>query len=178
LKSRFPDARPLSERSAPPRPLDLRQDVPLLDAMITRPDCRLVIVDPLSAYLGRGVETLKAEVRRVMAALADWPRGVSWPSSRSITCASHRVWLFVNSMNWMRLAPRRNQTRHCDCDRDEGGRLGDGDEIIDKYAVRSVREYHPQHELAPIIESRPHASLRDALRNPTFIQEVRGLHGP
>ncbi|MBA3485324.1 MAG: AAA family ATPase [Pirellulales bacterium] len=66
------DGRPLSERPAPPRPFDLRQDIPLLDAIIQRrPDCRLVIIDPLSAFLGPGVETLNAEVRRVMAALAD-----------------------------------------------------------------------------------------------------------
>jgi len=36
----------------------------------SRPDCRLVIIDPLSAYLGRGVENFNPEVRRWIAPLA------------------------------------------------------------------------------------------------------------
>jgi len=35
-----------------------------------RTDCRLVIIDPLSAYLGRGVENFNSEVRRWIAPLA------------------------------------------------------------------------------------------------------------
>ena len=43
--------------------------IPLLDrALDSAPDCRLVIIDPISAYLGRAVENINAEVRRVMTA--------------------------------------------------------------------------------------------------------------
>lgn len=46
--------------------------VPLVDrALDAAPDCRLIIVDPISAYLGRAVENINSEVRRIMSALND-----------------------------------------------------------------------------------------------------------
>jgi putative DNA primase/helicase len=60
--------------SLPPAPcsFDLSRDVALLDRTLeSLPDCALVIIDPISAYLGRAVENVNAEVRRIMAPLAE-----------------------------------------------------------------------------------------------------------
>ncbi len=64
---------PLLRRPAagdPPRPLDLRRDLATLENLIARQrDVRLVIVDPLSSFLGGNVENLNHEVRRVLTQL-------------------------------------------------------------------------------------------------------------
>jgi len=50
---------------------DMGRDLHELDRVLdSRPDCRLVIIDPLSAYLDRGVENFNSEVRRWIAPLA------------------------------------------------------------------------------------------------------------
>ena len=60
-----------NSRLPAPSAFDLSRDVALLDRLLdARPDCRLVIVDPISAYLGRAVENVNAEVRRIIAPLA------------------------------------------------------------------------------------------------------------
>ncbi len=49
---------------------DLTQDLPALEAAIAQqPDCRLVIIDPLTAYLGQTDSHKNAEVRAVLARL-------------------------------------------------------------------------------------------------------------
>jgi putative DNA primase/helicase len=45
--------------------------IPLLErALDSAPDCRLVIIDPITAYLGRAIENFNAEVRRIMSAFS------------------------------------------------------------------------------------------------------------
>ncbi|MFH1022393.1 MAG: AAA family ATPase [Planctomycetota bacterium] len=55
-----------------PRPFSLDRDVEQLEPAIkTLPDCRLVVVDPVSAYMGAGTDSHKnTDVRRVLAPLA------------------------------------------------------------------------------------------------------------
>ncbi|MBI5864556.1 MAG: AAA family ATPase [Planctomycetes bacterium] len=49
---------------------DLTQDLPALEAAIgQQPDCRLVVIDPLTAYLGKTDSHKNAEVRAVLAKL-------------------------------------------------------------------------------------------------------------
>jgi putative DNA primase/helicase len=49
---------------------DLTQDLPALEAAIgQQPDCRLVVIDPLTAYLGQTDSHKNAEVRAVLARL-------------------------------------------------------------------------------------------------------------
>lgn len=68
----IPDLRPIADRPPVPRPFDLRHDIPILDGMLACCDnCRLVIIDPISAFLGRGVENFNSEVRRLIAPLAE-----------------------------------------------------------------------------------------------------------
>jgi hypothetical protein len=51
---------------------DLERDLAALEAAIrSLPDCKLVVIDPLTAYLGRTKANDNAEVRRVLAPLAD-----------------------------------------------------------------------------------------------------------
>ena len=52
-------------------PFSLERDVPLLqDALLQKPDCRLVIVDPITAYFGRADSHKNSDVRALLAPLA------------------------------------------------------------------------------------------------------------
>ncbi|MBK9129160.1 MAG: AAA family ATPase [Phycisphaerales bacterium] len=53
------------------RPFNLAEDLPALEEAVRAvPDCRLVIIDPVTAYLGGGVDSHKAaEVRALLAPL-------------------------------------------------------------------------------------------------------------
>jgi AAA domain len=54
------------------RPFELGRDMELLaDAIEERKNCRLLIVDPVSAFLGRANENANAEVRRILSPLAE-----------------------------------------------------------------------------------------------------------
>jgi len=54
------------------RPVDLARDLPVVETVITRVgDCRLVVIDPLSCYLGSIDSHNNAEVRQLMAPLAE-----------------------------------------------------------------------------------------------------------
>ena len=49
----------------------LERDLHRLEAMLDRvPDCRLVIIDPIMAFLGRAIESMNTEVRGVMDPLS------------------------------------------------------------------------------------------------------------
>ncbi len=49
-------------------PLSLARDVKLLEAVVrTRPDTRLIVLDPISAYLGGGESYNNADIRRLLA---------------------------------------------------------------------------------------------------------------
>jgi putative DNA primase/helicase len=53
------------------RAFDLARDLEHLEAELERmKDCRLVVVDPISAYLGRSAENVNAEVRSLLSPLA------------------------------------------------------------------------------------------------------------
>jgi putative DNA primase/helicase len=53
------------------RSFELGRDLELLERMLDRlPDCRLVVIDPISAYLGRAIENTNTEVRSVLDPLA------------------------------------------------------------------------------------------------------------
>jgi hypothetical protein len=53
------------------RAFDLARDLVHLAAELDRmPDCRLIVVDPISAYLGRSAENVNAEVRGLLSPLA------------------------------------------------------------------------------------------------------------
>ncbi len=53
-------------------PFDLRRDLPALEqAVANMGDCRLVIIDPISAYLGGADSHRNAEIRGLLAPLAD-----------------------------------------------------------------------------------------------------------
>lgn len=53
-------------------PVDLTRDLEHIEAAIRRtPDCRLVIIDPISAYLGGTDSHRNAEIRGLLASLAD-----------------------------------------------------------------------------------------------------------
>lgn len=54
------------------RPFDLGRDLPALEAAIRKvDDCRLVVIDPITAYLGRTDSHVNAEVRGLLGPLAD-----------------------------------------------------------------------------------------------------------
>ncbi|MGE3241920.1 MAG: AAA family ATPase [Pirellulales bacterium] len=54
------------------REFDLSQDIAHLETVIGRLDnCRLVVVDPISAYLGERAENVNSEVRKLLAPLAE-----------------------------------------------------------------------------------------------------------
>ena len=54
------------------RPFDMSRDLAHLITAIERSgDCRLVVIDPISAYLGRVSENANAEVRSLLAPLAE-----------------------------------------------------------------------------------------------------------
>ena len=53
------------------RTFDLARDLDHLEAELVKlPDCRLIVVDPISAYLGRSSENVNAEVRSLLGPLA------------------------------------------------------------------------------------------------------------
>src|SRR5262249_17226890 len=52
------------------RSLDLRRDLQRLESLLDRlTDCRLLVIDPVSAYLGRNIENTNSEVRYLMGPL-------------------------------------------------------------------------------------------------------------
>lgn len=52
------------------RGIDLSRDLPRLERMLEKlPDCRLVVIDPIAAYLGRCIENTNSEVRGVLGPL-------------------------------------------------------------------------------------------------------------
>jgi hypothetical protein len=54
------------------RAFDLDRDLEHLEAELTRMDeCRLIVIDPISAYLGCGAENMNAEVRRLLHPLTE-----------------------------------------------------------------------------------------------------------
>lgn len=54
------------------RCVDLKRDLPQLEQAIRQvPDCRLVVVDPITAFLGKTDSHVNAEVREVLKPLAD-----------------------------------------------------------------------------------------------------------
>lgn len=62
---------PLADGTISERLISLMADLPKLEATITAIGAKLLIVDPLTAYLGDGVDAYKdAEVRRVLTPLA------------------------------------------------------------------------------------------------------------
>ena len=53
------------------RSFDLSRDLEHLEALFDRlPDCRLLVIDPVSAYLGRNIENTNSEVRSMLGPLA------------------------------------------------------------------------------------------------------------
>ncbi len=53
------------------RAFDLSRDMVTLDRMLDRlPDCRLVVIDPISSYLGSSIENTNTEVRGLLGPLA------------------------------------------------------------------------------------------------------------
>ncbi len=70
------------------RTVDLRRDIPILDAALQRyPDTRAIIIDPISAFMGKTDSHVNAEVRETLAPLCNWPSGMPWQSLPSRTCA-------------------------------------------------------------------------------------------
>jgi hypothetical protein len=62
---------PLADGTISERLISLMRDIPALEATITAIGAKLLIVDPLTAYLGDGVDAYKdSEVRRVLTPLA------------------------------------------------------------------------------------------------------------
>jgi hypothetical protein len=58
-----------------PRAFALQRDLARLDALLrTMPDCRLVILDPITAYLGDSDQQSNAEIRNLLASLAAMAR--------------------------------------------------------------------------------------------------------
>jgi putative DNA primase/helicase len=58
-----------------PRAFALRRDLARLDNLLaTMPDCRLVILDPVTAYLGESDEQSNADIRNLLASLAAMAR--------------------------------------------------------------------------------------------------------
>jgi hypothetical protein len=65
---RYPDFETKQERE---RPLNLGQDLDALEAAIAQvEDCRLVVIDPISAYMGKVDSHVNADVRGVLAPVA------------------------------------------------------------------------------------------------------------
>jgi hypothetical protein len=63
---------PLLPQPGAARTFDLRHDLNHLERVLRgQPDCRLVIVDPITAYLGGNIENSNAEIRRLVAPLAE-----------------------------------------------------------------------------------------------------------
>ena len=53
------------------RAFELSRDLARLDGMLARlPDCRLVVIDPISSYLGSSIENTNTEVRSLLGPLA------------------------------------------------------------------------------------------------------------
>jgi putative DNA primase/helicase len=53
------------------RSFDLSRDLSHLESLFDRlPDCRLLVIDPVSAYLGRNIENTNSEVRGLLGPLA------------------------------------------------------------------------------------------------------------
>ncbi len=68
------------------RPFDLARDIDQLSAAIdATPDCRLVIIDPVSAYMGRSDSHVNAEVRAVLAPLAE----LASEKRVAVVCVTH-----------------------------------------------------------------------------------------
>jgi len=60
------------EQGAYTREIDLQRDLDVLEAAIkATPDCRLVVVHPIGAYLGKTDSHNNSEVRQVLAPLAE-----------------------------------------------------------------------------------------------------------
>jgi hypothetical protein len=69
------DTRPLHERPPKPLPFDLRRHLDHLHSLIRdMRGCRLVIIDPITAFLGGNVENANSEIRRLLQSLADLAR--------------------------------------------------------------------------------------------------------
>jgi len=68
------------------RPFDLQSDLPALERLINNVDANLVIIDPLSAYLGKGVDSHNdAELRRVLGPLA----ALAERTRTAVVCVMH-----------------------------------------------------------------------------------------
>jgi hypothetical protein len=66
--------------------LDLARDIPTIEAAIhSVPDCRLAIIDPVSAYLGRTDSHNNSEIRAVLGPLAE----LAARSKTAVVCVSH-----------------------------------------------------------------------------------------
>ena len=79
-----PDDREASERAAGPV-LPGSGLARVERAIREHPDVRLIVIDPVSAYLGRADSHVNAEVRGILAPLTDLAARSAWPSSWSRT---------------------------------------------------------------------------------------------
>lgn len=62
----------VKDRNGKPSPFDLTRDIPVLERAIAQIDgCRLVVIDPVTAYLGATDSHKNAEVRAVLARLSE-----------------------------------------------------------------------------------------------------------
>lgn len=69
-----------------PRPPSIPMDVAHIERLVVTEGATLVVVDPLMAYLGAGVDSHRdQDVRRAMFALATWRTAPAAPSSSSAT---------------------------------------------------------------------------------------------
>jgi archaellum biogenesis ATPase FlaH len=68
------------------RPISLETDIPLIEELMRTHDYKLVIIDPISAYMGKGTDTYKdSSVRHVLMPLAD----LAHETNAAIVCVKH-----------------------------------------------------------------------------------------
>lgn len=68
------------------RSVSLETDIPLIEDLIRQHDFKLVIIDPISAYMGKGTDTYKdSSVRHVLMPLSD----LAHKTNAAIVCIKH-----------------------------------------------------------------------------------------